>query len=356
MCADIVAHCENNPRLYAALDRRDRINEEIADIENVSASLQSDSDALMRRRDVIQSLLQNANLAADMRRSLKLQLSTIKSDMRLAHGSGVRALSSSKVLCRRVVGDVEAESKFDTLDKTTMRSIETFRILDERLADERRILKGLYATKPPPVTEHARIMRCVITEELLVLFKRLYIKMREHRFNRRAMICHADLERRLAIYMRIEEQEKLEAAAKQVNVAKDLATKRRMACANVPTAPVDADVPVAPIVCPPMRVHPRCVRDMTKSSVRASDIRDALSLLQRKVDGLERRINILSTDHVADAYTRLSHADEDASQRAKNHIQLYEQIIVAFQSERCVHEIEREDLERELAEMLADVS
>lgn len=96
------------------------------------------------------------------------------------------------------------------------------------------------------------------------------------------------------------------------------------------------------------------MRDITKSSVRASDIRDALSLLQRKVEGLDRRANILSDDHVADAYKRLSHLDEDASRRVKDHIQLYQQIIVALQSERCVHEIEREDLECELAQIFAD--
>jgi hypothetical protein len=356
LCADIVTYCESNVGLYTALDRRERITQEVADVENASASLESKSNALLRRRDVVRSLLRAPNLTAEMRRSLKTQLSTIKASMdRLADGSGAHVLSTSKVLCRRTIGDAEVESKFNMLDRTTMRSIEDFQVADETLKDERRILRRLYATKAPPAAQHARIMRCVLADELLVLFKQLYIKMRDYRFNRRALISHDDLEHKLAIYMRIEEQEKSE-AAKEVKDAKDLATKRHVTTTtrtNVATAPVAAAAP-APTIVYPICVHPSRVRDITKSSVRASDIRDARSLLQRKVEGLDRRANILSDDHVADAYKRLSHLDEDASRRAKDHIQLYQQIIVALQSERCVHEIEREDLECELAQIFAD--
>ena len=89
------------------------------------------------------------------------------------------------------------------------------------------------------------------------------------------------------------------------------------------------------------------MRDVTKTSV---DYETKISILQNNIASIERRKHKLNEHFVKHAVKRSKSSDQDTSELGKLHIELYDKILTAFDSEKKISELSIEKLQEKLVE------
>lgn len=173
----------------------------------------------------------------------------------------------------------------------------------------------------------------------------LWNNLKETYFNVRTLFSEEVLEKQLEQY--IKEEYDLKSVAAQLKSTKsDKSTGKKGKDKHVEKKYVSKVIPDLDKF-----LKKAYVRDVTKTSV---DYETQISMLQNNIASIERRKHELNEHFVKDAVKRSKSSDQDTSELGKIHIELYDRILTAFDSEKKISELSIEKLQERLVESLID--
>lgn len=163
----------------------------------------------------------------------------------------------------------------------------------------------------------------------------LWGELKKNYFNVRTLFSEEVLEKQLEQY--IQEEDDLKSKSVEHNKTKsDKSSRKKEKVKHVEKKYVSKVIPDLDKF-----LKKAYVRDVTKTSV---DYETKISMLQDNIASIERRKHELNEHFVKDAVKRSKSSDQDTSELGKLHIELYDKILTAFDSEKKISELSIEKL------------